>query len=48
MRWRLRALTQQVFSHVPGGATLSAMAQDHLTGGLAVTDERVRRMQSHE
>lgn len=48
MRWRLKALTQQVFSHVPGGAALNAMAQERLTGGLAVTEERVQRMRSHE
>ncbi len=43
MRWQVKALAQQVFSHVPGGASLNELAQQHLTGGLQVTPGLVDR-----
>lgn len=44
MRWRLKALAQQVFSLLPGGAALDTMAQTHLTRGFQVDDDLVAPM----
>lgn len=44
MRWQLKALTQQVFSRVPGGTSLNELAQEHVTRGLKVTPELLERI----